>query len=126
MRSKRGKIVFNGVVLQPHEQAIAELFIEQGINIELIPTARQQHRKTADAIINGLEWEFKTLRGETTKSIERLLKKACKQSCNIIVDIRHTHIQERRAIAKIRYEFKNRSAIKRIKVISKSGRIIDL
>lgn len=106
MKSKRGEVISNGATLQPHEQDIVDLFTEQGITVELIPTARQYHRKTADAVIDGLEWEFKTLRGYTTQSIERLLKKACKQSCNIVIDIRHTNLQERQAIAKIRYEFK--------------------
>lgn len=120
MKLKRGKVISHGVILQPHEQDIVKLFTEQGLTVELIPTARQRRRKTADAVIGGLEWEFKTLRGHTTQSIERLLKKAYKQSCNIVIDIRHTNLQERRAITKIRYEFKKRSAIKRIKVILKS------
>ena len=126
MNSKRGKIISHGVVLQPHEREIAQLLIERGFIIELIPTARQHHRKTADAIIKGIEWEFKTLRGHTTQSIERLLKKAHKQSSNIVIDIRHTRLREAQAIAKIKYEFRKRSAIKRIKIISKSKGIIDL
>jgi len=126
MKPKRGKIISHGVTLQPHEHDIVQLFTKQGLDVELIPTARQRRRKTADAIIDGIEWEFKTLRGRTTQSIERLLKKAYKQSCNIVIDIRHTSIQEKQAIAKINYEFKKRSAIKRVKIILKSDEVIDL
>lgn len=86
---KKGYIIYNGVRLQPHEREIAQLFVANGYVIELIPTDRSNGRKTADAIINHLEWEFKTPRGKSTRTIERILKKAHKQSNNIIVDIRH-------------------------------------
>jgi len=123
---KKGVVITNKVKLQPHEREIVKLFVDLGYTVELIPTDRSHGRKTADAIIEGLEWEFKTPRGKSTKTIERILKKAYKQSENIIIDSRHLQLPEQNILRKIQYESKNRSRIKRIKVILKSRKIIDL
>lgn len=123
---KKGYIIYNGVRLQPHEREIAQLFVANGYVIELIPTDRSNGRKTADAIINHLEWEFKTPRGKSTRTIERILKKAHKQSNNIIVDIRHIPLPEDLVLRKIRHESQKYAKHQRIKVILRSKKIIDL
>ena len=42
--------------------------------------------KTPDVRIKGIEWELKSPQGNGVKTIENILKKATKQSNNIILD----------------------------------------
>lgn len=128
IKYKNGRrIIYNSVQLYPHEEEIVQILVALGFVVELIPPDRPGGRKTADAIINNLEWEFKTPRGSSTRTIERILKKAYRQSENIIIDIRHLRLPEQIILHKIKYELKSRNKrIKRIKVITKSRKIIDL
>ena len=124
--AKKGQIIYHSIRLLPHEEEIAQLFAALGCTVELIPTDRSHGRKTADAIIDGLEWEFKTPRGNSTRTIERILKKAHKQSENIVIDTHHVHLPEELTLRKIRHEAQKYNKHQRIKVILKSKRIIDL
>lgn len=126
IKHKNRRIIYNSVQLCPHEEEIVQILATLGYTIELIPPDRPGGRKTADAIIGNLEWEFKTPRGSSTRTIERILKKAHRQSNNIIIDIRRINLPEELALRKIHYEARKYSKHQRIKVITKSRKIIDL
>ena len=83
--------------------------------------------KTPDLIISNLEWELKSPQGSGAKTIENILKKATKQSRNIVLDFSRIKMNGSQALARTRYYLRsNRHGIKRLIVITKSRRVIDL
>ncbi len=116
-RKTQGKIIPNGVSLEKHENNIVVVFTELGYDVELIPTARQRQVKTADAIIDGLEWEFKTPRGKTTRSIQHIIKKAVSQSPNVILDARLMDLPDDVILRKVQYEANHTRSLRRLKLI---------
>jgi len=80
--------------------------------------------KTADFKIGNQLWEVKSPTGAGKNTIQRNVKKAFKQSENIIIDCRRTQIP----VAKIKNELRRQvhlsSRIKRLLIIEKSEKII--
>lgn len=131
MIRKRGAVTPNGVVLERHEQEIVVAFTNLGYNVELIPLSYCKGKKTADAIINGVEWEFKTPHTPTTRALDHLLRKATKQSHNIVIDLRHfsPSIQSS-SIKKLEFLSRQLKSLRKLKVltgsVSKTGKILDI
>ncbi len=126
LKKSQGKIISNGVVLKNHEKDIVTIFTNLGYNVELIPTARRRQTKTADAIIDGLEWKFKTPHESSTRTLDRILRKAANQSNNVIVDLHALKVPDTIAIRRVKYVSKEIRKIQRLKVITKSTKIIDI
>lgn len=122
----QGKIIPNGVSLEKHENDIVIVFTNLGYDVELIPTARQRKTKTADAIIAGLEWEFKTPREGSTHALDRILRKATTQSQNVIVDIRLLKIPNDTALRRIAHVSRIIKTLQHLKVVAKTNKIIDI
>ena len=82
--------------------------------------------KTPDLIIKGIEWELKSPQGNGVKTIENILKKATKQSKNIVLDFSRIKMNSNQALARTRYYLRNsKHGIKRLIIITKSHKIID-
>lgn len=84
--------------------------------------------RTADLKILGKIWELKSPKGNSKKTIENNLRDASKQSLNIVLDLGRTKMDTNRAIISVKHYIgneKNRH-IKRVIVVSKGGKIIDI
>ena len=82
--------------------------------------------KTPDLRIKGIEWELKSPQGDGVKTIENILKKAAKQSENIILDFSRIKMNGIQALSRTRYYLRNnKHRIKKLIVITKSHKIID-
>ncbi len=83
--------------------------------------------KTPDIRINNIEWELKSPQGDSVKTIENILKKATKQSKNIILDLSRIKMNGNQALSRTRYYLRNNShGIKRLIIITKNHKVIDL
>ena len=122
---KTGKITPYGVVLETHEYKTITLFTELGIDIELIPKSEIPGVHTADIRMQGLEWEIKSPKGNGRWLIENTLRRAVKQSCNIILDLRRIKIPMQKCLVEINKQFQISKGIKNLKVITKNNTIID-
>ena len=122
---KKGKITPNGVVLKTHENATAVFLTEQGFDVELIPTSNIEGVHTPDIKMDGLKWEMKAPLGEGNQLMENTIQRALKQSQNIIVDLRHTKRHQTKCLRELEKQFSNKKGIKRLKVITKSGKTLD-
>lgn len=123
---QKGIITPNGVILQPHELATIVFFTELGFDIELIPKSQTKGTHKPDIIMLGLEWEIKSPKGEGKSLIKNTLQKALRQSRNIIIDLRRTKRHQEKCIVELEREFNYSKSIKRLKIITKNGRLIDL
>ena len=124
--SERGSIIPNGVVLKEHEMATVVLLTELGFNVELIPKSNQQGVRTPDVRIEGLLWEIKSPKGEGKSLMKNTVQKACRQSCNVIVDLRRVKRYQEKCLSELNREFEYSRSLKRLKIITKNGSIIDL
>ena len=121
----KGKITPNGVVLKTHENATAVFLTEQGFDVELIPTSNIEGVHTPNIKIDGLKWEMKAPLGEGNQLMENTIQRALKQSQNIIIDLRHTKRHQTKCLRELEKQFLNKKGIKRLKIITKSGKTLD-
>lgn len=121
---KSGRLKIDGVVLQPHEVATIDFLVSVGKTIKLVPTTF--HRKTADIKMDGKLWEIKSPRSAGKYTIEHAFEAASKQSENFILDLRRSKTLEQKALVKVEREAKYRTRLKRVVVITKDGRLLDI
>ncbi|MBR3332529.1 hypothetical protein IKG28_02815 [Candidatus Saccharibacteria bacterium] len=82
--------------------------------------------KTPDLKINGIEWELKSPQGDSAKTIENILKKATKQSKNIILDFSRIKMNGNQALSRTKYYLhNNKHGIKKLIIITKNHKVID-
>lgn len=122
---KKGKITPNGVVLKTHENATAVFLTEQGFDVELIPASNIEGVHTPDIKMDGLKWEMKAPLGEGNQLMENTIQRALRQSQNIIIDLRYTKRHQTKCLRELEKQFLNKKGIKRLKVITKSGKTLD-
>ena len=83
--------------------------------------------KTPDLRMNNIEWELKSPQGDGAKTIENILKKAAKQSKNIILDFSRIKMNGSHALSRTKYYLRSsKHGIKKLIIITKSHKIIDL
>ena len=75
-----------GVAIWRHELASAKALAEAGYRIEFLEVASSQRAKSPDVVMNSSKWEMKSPRADKLSAVERNLKRALKQSPNIIFD----------------------------------------
>ena len=122
---KKGKITPNGVVLKNHENATVVFLTECGLDVELIPKMNIEGVHTPDIIMNDVKWEMKSPIGEGGSLIKNTIQKAVKQSPNIIIDLRRTKRHQTKCLRELEKHFDKSKSIKSLKVITKSGRVLD-
>ena len=82
--------------------------------------------KTPDLRIKGIEWEIKSPQGNGVRTIENILKKATRQSSNIILDFSRIKMNDNQALSRTKYYLRNnKHGIKRLIVLTKNHKIID-
>jgi len=126
-KSKEGRVIIPaGVGPWPHELRVAEILALAGYVVEFIAKGIG---KTADILLDGVEYEIKSPLTDKANSLEHILRKALKQSPNIIIDssrtngkkIRDTQIRKF-LISKVR----RHPQIKRLIFITRQGEVIDI
>lgn len=124
IRMKSGRLKVDGVILQPHELATIEFLVAIGKTVKIVPTTFR--RKTADIIMDGILWEMKSPQSAGKYTIEHAFQAASKQSENLLLDLRRCKIVEQKAMAKIEREASRRTKLKRVLIITKGGRLLDI
>lgn len=122
---KRGKITPNGVSLEKHENETVVFFTELGYDVELIPPSNSPKSKTPDFMMSGVAWEMKSPQGKSKTSLEHIVKKATKQSENIIIDLSHSKMKEEDAIKEIEKCFNVSNSCRKLKIITKSHNLLE-
>ena len=110
----QGHITANGVVLQ-----------QQDFDVSLIPPQRRKGAHTPDIHMLGHNWEMKRPKGRSAHTIKRAFKTASKQSSNIIFDLRSSKVSDEANLPKLEKEFADIRSVKRLLIITKSGKVID-
>ena len=123
---EKGKLTQNGVHIQDHEYSTVKLFLDKGIDVELIPRSQIKKFRQPDIMMGGVAWEIKAPIGTGKKNIENILQGASEQSRNIIIDLIRSRMPEDDAIKGYSQYFKQSKRIKRMKIITKNREILDI
>lgn len=121
----RGKIIPNGVILEPHEYKTILYFTELGLDVELIPKSDRKGVHTPDVVMDGKKWELKSPKGKGRWLLENTLQKAVKQSPYIIVDLNRIKIPSIKCLQELEKQFYKSKGIKWLKIIMKNKEMID-
>ena len=123
--NRKGRIIIPaGCRPWPHELRVADILAMAGHVVEFIP---ESNAKTADIYLDGMEFEIKSPKSANTNSLEHILKKALRQSCNIVIDTSRMHDSRDDNVRRFLVnQIRSRKQIKRLVLITKQGRIIDI
>jgi len=123
---KMGIIVIpNNVYPEKHELATANVFTKLGKNVEFLAPSRTKKAKTPDVMIDGEVWEMKSPIGNSKYTIQNQFKRAAHQARNLIFDSRRTKLPSKYIEKEITKQMSLRKSIKKLRLITKSGRVID-
>lgn len=126
MGQRTGGVYYpGGMSVWPHEEQTASALARAGRTVEFIPHREGYRLKTPDIVMDGVEWEMKAPKASGQKTFDRVLRRAVRQSRNVIIDairiesspdvqIEHdlrnvaTHVKELRRLALVK---KNREVV---------------
>lgn len=127
MKSKGEIRIPAGVAVWQHELATAEVLAVAGYIIDFLPVERRKHTKSPDIIMNDEKWEIKAPRADKLSAIERNLKRATKQSSNIVVDSRRMSKLHDKTIQKFLVQkYKQQKTIKKLLFVNRKHQVIDI
>jgi hypothetical protein len=129
MRRKKeeGRIVIPGVLVpEAHELMTAQILASQGWKVQFIVPDRLNGRRTPDVLINGVQWEMKCPTGASKSTVQAQLKRALRQSPNIIFDSIRTKLSDDYIQAELRRNLRLSRSIKRLIFISKRREFIEI
>ena len=107
------------------ELKTAKFFSDRGKNITFIPPSNIPGHRRPDFLMDGLEWEVKCPDGGSKRTIERCIVSAEGQSPYIILDLRYVKLSEKFCLSQIEINYKTRSRVKRIFVITKTLQLVE-
>ena len=122
---KKGKIIIPaGRKPWAHEFHVAEVLAMNGHKVEFL---LEGDVKTPDILLDGVEYEIKSPESMKAISIERTIKKALKQSPNLIIDIsRIKKVNEKKICNFLIKQVRIRKSIKKMLLVTKQEKVIDV
>ena len=123
--NKVGKnIVPVGMKPWSQEMRVAEILAMAGHNVRFL---EESNLHTADILLDGVEFEIKSPKSANANSLEHLLKKALRQSPNIIIDTSRTNNFNNVNIKKILIsQVKKRKQIKKLIMVTKRWQVVGI
>lgn len=89
MVNPKGKIIIEPELnIWPHELKTAEALAAAGYTVEFIRKSDAEYEKTADVLIDGVQWEMKAPKSGKTNMILKNLRRALHQSWCVVFDAR--------------------------------------
>lgn len=120
----QGRIIIpKGAMVQPHELVVASILSWTGFEVEFLPVASIH---TADIKFRGREWEIKSPKGKSSRTIENNMRLALKQFDNIVIDLSRIKMNEEKALKEVRRQAGLMRRVKKVIIITKSQKIIEI
>lgn len=106
-----------------HELSTARALAKAGYKVESLPT--DNSTTMPDIVMDGVNWEIKAPKTDKLSAVERNLKRATKQSGNIIIDsCRLSKLQDRVVQKFLVSKFKHQKAIKRLIFVNRKREVV--
>jgi hypothetical protein len=128
MSHKSGKVIIPASVSPwEHELKTAHALARHGFTVEFVAVSNNHKAKTADVVIDGTLYEIKSPKTDKLSAVERNLKRATKQSGNIIIDSRRMSKLHDATIRKfLAQKLKQQKTIKKILFVNRKHDVIDI
>lgn len=110
--------------MEEHENITINTLLADGNDIELIQKSHTPRTKSTDIFMRELVWEMKSPTGKTLRPIERIVRRATRQSSNIIIDLRRTPLSDKVLVDAIIKYFHQIREIRNLWIIDKQSEII--
>lgn len=110
-----------------YEEEVARILARKfQSDILFVPPTNSLHTPDLQLVKTGEYWEIKNIRGNGKNTIEDNLKKAARQSNNVVISLLRTKMTPSQAAARIRF-FLSRphNNIKQVLLVTKAGKTID-
>lgn len=127
-KEKTGRIIKNGIKLEPHEYETIFLLVSLGFDMELVRPSNIPHSNNPDLEMLGTFWEMKGPESPDEGTIATKFRKAVKQSGGrAIYDIRRIPPQNIDTIKQFILKlFKATRGMRRIILIESDDKILDI
>lgn len=128
MSHKSGKVIIPASVSPwDHELKTAHALAQHGFIVEFVAVSNNHKAKTADVVIDGVLYEIKSPKTDKLSAVERNLKRATKQSGNIIIDSRRMSKLHDATVQKfLAQKLKQQKTIKKILFVNRKHEVIDI
>ena len=113
------------IVIYEREVTVARILANY-FHTDVFLVHRQANAKTPDLKIGNQYWEIKSPIGASRRTIENNLRKASRQSSNVIIDLHRIRVSNDRAIRRAKDSVKKVSVIDKALVIDKNFKVIRL
>lgn len=123
---KIGKISRNNVGLETNEEETIKFLAKLGFNIECLKKNHIPKSHSADIVMLGAIWEMKSPESINKKTLKKRIHKASLQSTHIIFDLRRIVKDSDKVERDIVEKFKNKSTLRRLIIIRKTGETLDI
>ena len=107
-------------------QVSAAAILAEYFHTDITFIHRNNNLQTADFLIKNQAWEHKAPSGGGKRTIQNSLRKADNQSSLVIIDLRRCKLHPAKSLSNIRYELSKATKIKKLLVITKTGKIIKI
>lgn len=125
-KAKLGRVDTRGVRLEAHEYDTIYFLARYGFDIEVIKPTNCPKTKSPDFLIDGSIWEAKSPEGAGASTIGRQFHKASKQASKMVLDLRRIRLPAAKTEADAIRRFAKSTSIKRLLLITKDGRLLDI
>ena len=130
MKAKNSKLIIPSNLDNPPEEneiQIAQIIAEHyNARVEFLRPVDDYKRKTPDIMFKGQLWEMKSPMGKAKSSIERQLKRALKQSKNVIIDGRRSVLADDMIELELRRQCVLRHSMRKLVFITKNKIVIEI
>ena len=126
-RNKYGRVIFNNQDLEAHEKKTVFYLSRFGFDVETLTPSNVPKSKNPDLLMLGTMWEMKGPRVYNEATIQTKFRKALKQSGGrAVFDLRNLRDNSDKTEKYIMRLFRLTRGMKRIIIIRKSGRLLDI
>jgi len=126
-KAKGAVIIPAGLDVWEHELKTAQVFASHGYTVQFLVANQAYRTKTADVLIDNEAYEIKAPKTDKLSAVERNLKRATRQSGNIIIDSRRMSKIHDATIQKLlAQKLKQQKTIKKLLFVNRKYQIIDI
>ena len=125
-KTRPGNFNRNGIKPEPDEEKTIEYLITFGFDIDFIRPMSTKGAKNPDVFMMGSIWEIKTPSSSSESTIKLRFRTASGQSSKIIFDLRGVKKDPEKVQKQITELFLEDGGVRRMMIINKDGRLLDL
>jgi len=126
--NKLGKVIESPKCnVREHVRRTAKAIASAGLTVEFVPASDKDSTKSPDVIIGGKHWEMKSPKTIKMSQIEKNLKRASKQSKNIIIDSqRIKYIPDKKIQAFLVEKLQMQKSIEHLIFVNRQREVVDI